>query len=419
MRKWFLSALIVGCLTVPACGDDIPGVDLLEECGLICPSEGLIEGNASISGIASIDAFFGAVIDVRAAAGSISASVRAELDALALSVGLEAGAPAADIRGAIEAHVAAHVSGGLTVSWQAPKCEASLEVSAAAAAECQADVEPGSVEVSCEGKCSIDASAQADCSASGTLTCNGPMAQCSGSCSGTCELTAAASCSGTCRGTCNGTCSVTDANGNCNGMCDGTCQGSCELAAGGSCSGSCQGSCEFEAPSCEGGFEAKCEASAEANIDCKGSCEGQATPPSVSAECQATVDAKAEANLECTPPAVDIAWQWSAAVMGDAQAQADFQAFIGSFKARFGGLLAVRVQAAALADVGDDLIAATDGAVGDLIGALTGEANLKVSIGAGCAALEAPNVVVVLGGQVDGVLQAGADIGEIVASVGG
>jgi modification target Cys-rich repeat protein len=294
-----------------------------------------------------------------------------------------------------------------------------VEVTASAAVACDATLDPGSAEVRCEGSCSIDASAQAECSASGTLRCKGPRAACEGTCSGSCDLAVAAACDGTCRGTCNGTCSVRDGNDNCAGQCEGTCQGSCELSAGGSCSGTCQGSCEIEAASCEAGFEARCEAGAEADIQCRGGCEGEVRPPEVSAECEATVQAKAQASVECAPPSVDISWQWNAAVAGDLQAQAEFKAWIGSAKARLGGLLAAAAKAEGLGAVGVSLRAAAEGAVKGAVNDLSGSADLKASIGAGCALTELPDVASALGGSIDGVLASGAAIGEIVLAFGG
>jgi len=413
-----LAALVIGAAMLPGAGcDDSPLGDLAEQCGLTCPAEGIVDGNASISGIANLDAFFGAVVDVSAAANTVSASIEAEVDAIALSVGLEAGAPVADVQAAIEAKISANVSGGLTINYDPPKCEASLEVSAKAAAACDVDVEPGSLP-SCEGKCTIDASAQADCSANGTLSCKGPKAQCEGSCSGNCQLDVAASCSGTCRGTCSGTCSVQDSNGNCAGACDGDCQGSCELAAGGSCSGVCEGSCEFEAASCDGGFEAKCEASADANVECTASCEGEVEPPSAKAECQASVEAKAKANLECAPPSVDISWQWSADLMGDATAQAEFRAWIGSFKGRFSAILAAGAKAEVLVDLIPNLSASAEGAVTGVAEGLAGKADLKLAIGAGCAIAELPNVATALEGSLTATTDSVTAFGAIVASVG-
>src|SRR5687768_179016 len=117
--------LLVGAslTTMQACD---PG----EVCDLSCPDEGVIDGNASITGIAQIDAFFGAVVDVNAAALSISGSLRSELDAIAISVGLEPGAAGADIAAAVEAHLALYidVDAGLQIAFQPPHYKTSIKI---------------------------------------------------------------------------------------------------------------------------------------------------------------------------------------------------------------------------------------------------------------------------------------------------
>ncbi|MGB0679953.1 MAG: hypothetical protein ACPGUV_09865, partial [Polyangiales bacterium] len=242
-----LQALCIAALTSSAvsCGED----GLAAQCGLTCPAEGVLQGNASISGLANVDAFFGAVVGVRDASLELENAVRAELQGMAalLEVQVDANASLADlsaqVKAALDAKLAANVDGGLTVRFQEPLCEADVEVTARATAECDAQVDPGAVQVACEGKCQVSAEVAAECAADARLECRGqaPALNCTGSCQGSCQLNAAATCEGTCNGTCNGTCSVTDATGNCAGQCDGTCQGRCELSAGGTCSGSCEG----------------------------------------------------------------------------------------------------------------------------------------------------------------------------------
>ncbi len=415
-----LLAALAAPIAGTACGDDGPLGGLAEQCGLTCPAKGILEGNASISGIAEIDAFFGAVVDFSAAANTVNSSIRAQLDAIALSLDLQAGASAADIRAAIQAKIDANVEGGLRIEAQPPRCEASVQVTASAAAECQADVDPGSVEVKCEGSCTIDASAQADCSANGTLTCRGtaPNLKCEGACTGECNLEVAAACEGTCRGQCTGTCSVEDANGNCRGTCDGMCQGSCELSAGGTCSGQCEGSCEYTPPSgsCEATAEVRCEAKAEANVECKGGCEGKVTPPSVKAECQATVQAKADASVECKPPSLDIAWQFKGGV--SAEEQANFRAWIGNFRTYFSGMLAAGAKAEILVDTGANLTGAGKAAVEGFVGNLKASADLKASIGAACALTELGDVGAALEGATTGLAGSAQAVVEIQGVVG-
>jgi hypothetical protein len=348
-------------------GGGIPG------CDISCPAEGVLEGNASISGIAEVDAFFGAVIDVSTAASNISSSLRAELDAIALSVGLEPGAAGADIAAAITAKLDASVSGGLKISYQEPKCEASVEVAVAAAAECDAEVDPGSASVQCSGGCEVEGGVMASCDASATLTCTGtaPMFVCDGSCEGSCELSGGLTCDGTCRGTCMGNCSVVDAQGNCAGECDAACEGTCEMSAGGMCEGQCTGSCTYTPPmgaGCEADASAKCEASADASVECEGRCEGEVEPPMVKAECEASVEAKASASIECTPPSLEVTWQWSADLEADVMAQAAFKAWVQGFKGHISGMLAAKAKADILIDslgnLGTAGVAALEGATG-------------------------------------------------------
>jgi len=391
--------------------------DLASQCGLVCPDSGVLQGNASISGIASMDSFFGAVLDFQASANTVTVNIRGELDAIAIGVGLEPGAAGADIKAAIDTKINAAVSGGLKIQAKPAECKASLDVTASAAAECDVEVEPGSVEVQCEGSCAIDASVQADCAASGNLRCEGtaPNLACEGTCTGECNLEVAASCEGTCRGACDGECSVKDASGNCAGACDGMCQGSCELKAGGSCGGSCEGSCEWDPgmAMCDASVQAKCEAAAEANVECSGSCNGDVKPPEVSAECEATVEAKAEASVECTPPSVEIAWQWSAELDGDVQAQGEFKAWINTFKGQLGALVAATAKARILVDGVGNLstagMAAIEGAAADL----KADGDLKASIGGACALLQLEGVGTILGevgGDLSASLSASAEI---------
>ncbi|WP_050434852.1 hypothetical protein [Chondromyces crocatus] len=418
-----MAAAFAAPAVMTGCDGDGPLGNLAAQCGLVCPVDGVLEGNASISGIASIDAFFGAVVDFTGAAGQVTGGITTQLDALKASLGLEADAPVADVRAALTAKINANVSGGLTVKVQEPRCEASVEVTASAAASCDVNVDPGSVEVTCSGSCTIDASVQASCTGEAKLSCKGqaPNLACSGTCTGDCDLSVAATCEGTCRGECQGTCSVEDSAGNCKGKCDGQCRGTCELTAGGSCSGKCEGSCEYTPPSgsCEATAEARCEANGKADVKCKGGCDGKVTPPSVSAECKATVEAKASASVECTPPSIDIAWQWSAAVQGDVNAQADFKAFIGNFKGYFSGMVAGVAKAEILVDSGANLVAAGQGAVKGALDGLSAEADLKASIGAGCALVALPDVATSIQASTTKLQASLSAVAEIQGAIGG
>ncbi|TPV95267.1 MAG: hypothetical protein B7733_10965 [Myxococcales bacterium FL481] len=433
-----LSLLCIGLFsaTVPvACddggdGDGNGGGGLLgslrEQCGLTCAAEGIVEGNASISGVASIDAFFSSVITVRDTALNASASMKVELEGIAASIGIEGTADmsvselAAAIEANMGAHIAAYAEGGIEVMYDPAKCEANLDVAVEATADCDVTVDPGMVSASCQGTCEIDVAAQADCMAQGTLKCEGqaPNFDCEGTCTGSCQLEAAAACSGSCNGSCEGTCTAcaggaceTDDAGvvtNCAGSCEGSCTGECKLEASAQCEGRCEGSCEYTpaSGSCEANATAKCEASAEANVDCKGSCEGEVVPPSASAECEAAVEAKASASVECTPPSLRVDFQFRSDL--DANAKAEFKAWLENFKARFAAIVAINAKLVGPSVEGDGglqlAITNLGSAAGDAVnGAVTAAADaaasgdLKVIVGLECASKELGNVGTALG----------------------
>ncbi|MCX4242739.1 hypothetical protein [Paraliomyxa miuraensis] len=418
-----------GIGSIQGCNGDTPGGplgDLAEQCGLDinCEAGGVLEGNASVSGIASIDSFFGAVIDVNAKIGEVEGTIRTELDAIAVSVGLEPGAAGAEIRGAIEARISGAVSGGLSIQAEPARCEASVEVVASAAAECDASVDPGSVSFACEGSCEVEAGVAVDCGAEAELRCTAqaPSVECSGMCTGTCSASGGVACEGTCKGGCEGTCSVENADGTCNGRCEGgACTGSCELDVAASCEGNCEGTCDYVAPEggCEATAQARCEAQAGGSVECSAGCEGSAEPPSVSAECEASVEAKASASVQCTPPSLAITWEWSAELQGDLDAQAEFRGWINGFRGHFAAILAARAQADLLVEAGQGLVDAAGVAVMDAATDLQGEASLKASIGAACAIQELPIAGQVIGdavGRLQGSVSAAV---EVSAAVGG
>jgi len=389
-----LTVILAGFLSGGAC-DDGPGGKLADQCGLSCPgeNEGVASGNASISGVPSIDGFFQACVNFNSQATLVTDGINAELDAIAASVGLAGGA---DLGAGFQAAVKAkfNLAGDVAIRVQKPKCEVSASASIEATANCDVTVDPGSVEATCEGKCEVDASADvsASCSADATaeVTCTGtaPNLECSGSCSGTCELTAAAACEGTCNGTCNGTCSVENTDGSCAGECDGTCEGSCEMEAGASCSGQCKGTCEYTAP--EGGCSAdakaevscKGEANAEASVNCSGSCSGSVTPPSASAECQASAKAEAELKAECTPPSVDVSYSFAAGA--SATAKAEFEAWLHGFKGHISALAAANAKADIVIKAGANLTTAATGAVKGAASDLAADADFSVAFKLAC-----------------------------------
>lgn len=407
--------LIAGLSLTATQGCD-PG-DLAEQCGLTCDEEAFINGKFNVSGIASVDAFFSASLDVSGAVNTVAGDIQAELNGL---YGLVGATGAADFKAALDAKLATwiDVDAGLTIKAEPARCEASLDIAAKAAAECDVDAKPGSIEAKCEGKCTVAADAQASCQADGMLTCRGTMPdlQCAGTCEGSCQFEVAAACDGTCNGRCDGQ--------DFNGRCEGNCEGECDLGAGGTCDQKCTGTCEFTAPDggCESSFDAKCEGSAMASAQCEGSCEGKATPPEVSAECEATVEAKAEASVQCFPPSLSVDYTFNAAAGGQGQAAADlrleFKAFITDFKLRFSALLAAIARGKSLISVGGKLGAAGQAAVNGVAVELSGSGELKAKYGALCAIKLLPQAGMLLSesaGKLSGQLEAAA---SVTASVG-
>lgn len=147
-----------------------------------------------------------------------------------------------------------------------PQCQVSVNAYATCAAHCDASVDPGSIEMQCQG---------------GEL-----RGSCDAQCTGSCAVDVSGSCSGRCEGMCNGQCSATNADGSCAGTCNGSCSGHCVASAQASCQGECRGGCsvQYREPYCT----------------------GNVTPPRVSAECDGYCDAHAEASAHCEPGQVDV-----------------------------------------------------------------------------------------------------------------
>lgn len=425
-HPWFGSITLgIALLSGMVLGACDPASDVAEQCGLdiTCSGDGFLEGNAAISGVASIDSFFGAAIDLDAAMVSLSGSLRSRLDAIGVSIGLDAGASGAEIRDGLDAFLSTYIAGELTIDYQPARCEASIEAGIAAAAECDASVDPGEVSASCSGSCEVDASVQANCSGGAELVCTGtaPNFACNGTCSGSCvaELSTASRCEGTCRGTCtfeNDT-EVGDFEGRCDGACEGEC--SVEMSAGAQCDGRCEGSCEYRPGElgCEADASARCEAMAGASIECDAGCEGTVEPPEVSAECEATVDAKASASVSCTPPTLAFSFEWAAGI--EAEQQAEFRAWLEGFRANFSALVAARAEADVVAGAALDLVASAEGALKGAVTDLQASGDLSASIGAGCALLELPEAAEALGASTQS-LQANATATvEVLGAFGG
>jgi len=429
--------LIASCAFAASCGEDgtpsLPGVDgALKEaaaaCGIDvdCEAGGIAEGNASISGIASVDAFFQSVISFQGKADGVSAAIQAELAAIKGDFGIEADA---DLEAELSAQIEANVEGGLTIEAEPARCAVDASATLEAQARCDADFDPGSAMVKCEGSCEVEASANVECSAGAELKCtiNPPMGMCEGTCKGSCtaELSAAATCEGTCTGTCSGECSAYSDSGatQCAGKCDGMREGSCEveLAAEAECTGECRGECTFTPPdgNCEGGIRAECEAEANAMVECEGRCDGNIEPPMAKAECQASAKAEAKLNVECTPPRVAITYEFQADV--DAEAQARFTAAVKNLEVRLPALLAAIERAKLVVEAGAGLSADAGGAVEsavDTSARAAGEGDLRVFFGVRCAVGELEAVGGAIGGASQRLSGSIAAAGELTGALG-
>lgn len=410
---------VAGAFSTQACnGTDNPLGDneLLKQCGLVCSDKGIIDGNASISGIPNVDAFFGSVVNFNAKANLIAGNINAELGKVYASVGASGDA---DFQAKLQAKFS--LDGDVSVKFQPAQCAVSAQATIEATAKCDATIDPGKAEVTCSGTCEAKASVDAKCDAEATVKCVGtaPELKCSGECKGTCELTAAASCEGTCNGECSGTCSVKNADGSCAGSCDGMCKGNCELSASGSCSGSCKGECTYTPPDakCEAGASVKCEAKANASVKCDGKCEGEVTPPKASAECEASAKADASVNVECTPPSLDVSYKFAA--NADAMAQAKFEAWLVGFKASAGFIGAQLSQSEFVVKAGADIGAKAGGAVTDAIKAIDVSGNLKASVGVTCALGELPNVASAMADSTKSLKDSATAAGKFTAALGG
>lgn len=337
---------------VAAAPSDLSLDGLAKQCKLECPAEGIAEGNSSISGLASVDAFFQSVLDYQAKANNVSGAIEAQLSAIRGDFAL---ADDVDISAALMAKISASVEAGLTVDAEPASCTVDTEATIRAQAHCDVSVVPGKVSCQCKGKCEVEASANVDCGAQAQLECttNAPSVACAGNCQGTCttQLDAAASCSGKCRGTCAGKCGAFARNGKgdleCAGDCAGMCVGHCDVrvAAAAACTGMCDGECTVMPgnTSCEGGIRAQCTSMADAMVDCKGRCRGEIQPPKAKAECEATAKVEAKLNVQCTPPRLAVKFKVKSTL--DAMASVQFVAAANNLEVRLPALFAAIEQA--------------------------------------------------------------------------
>jgi hypothetical protein len=420
MKRFGYSIMgLVFTLASLSCGKDgsgggLPGLETLVkelagQCGIACPGDtldgvkvkGVVDGNAAISGVPSVDAFFGAVINFQNAATNVSSGMEAQLNLIRGDFGIAANE---DLNAKLKAQFDANLEGGVVFQYQPARCAVDAGATVQAQARCEGSVTPPKAMVECKGSCEVQASASVKCDADVDLQCSftGPTVDCQGSCQGTCEaeLKAAASCSGTCRGSCSGNCSAySDSAGTkCAGSCDAMCMGTCEakVEASAKCMGTCRGECTVTNPSggCMGAAHAECKAKANASVMCEGKCEGEITPPMAKAECQASAKAEAHVNVQCTPPKLELSYKLKAKTGADLVAQAKFEgALKGLVNVRLPALLQASARADSIATAGEDLVVAAGAAVKGSFDTLAkADASVKAKFGVTCAFNELPKV---------------------------
>jgi hypothetical protein len=433
----FVFAGLFVLLGSTSCGGKNPLNDLVTglagQCGLACPGnkldgatvKGVIDGNAAISGVPSVDAFFSAVINYRGAADNVSAGIEAQLQQVRADFGIAADA---DLQAQLKTQFSANLEGGVVFEYQPAKCSVDAAATVQAQARCEGMITPPKAMVQCQGSCEVKASADVKCDANVDLECSftGPTVDCKGSCEGTCnaKLDVAAKCDGTCRGTCSGTCSAysDDKATQCSGTCSGMCMGSCEAKADASvaCKGTCNGECTVTNPTggCMGAAHAECKAKANASVMCEGKCEGEVTPPMASAQCQATAKAEAHVNVQCTPPKLALNYHLKAGV--DAMAQAKFEGALKTLvNVRLPALLQASGRADSIAIAGEDLGKAAGDAVKASFDTLaSADASLKAKFGVKCAVDELPKVDTAIQSSNERLASARMEVDDIKSACG-
>lgn len=275
---------------------------------------------------AKIEAFLSAVI----AWNDAAMGMQRDLLRACQSTGRTLGMPEAELSGegtdgmrtvcgAVQARLRAEIAavrdsagGSITLDARPPSCEVSVDAYANCMAECEATVDPGSVEITCEG---------------GEL-----RGYCDAECHGSCAVHVEARCSGTCEGECDGTCSARNASGACAGTCDGTCNGHCVTRGTASCAGECRGGCSitYREPYCT----------------------GRVRRPTASARCRASCDARVEASARCTPGETHI----NVTAGLDADGQARLARLQAALRDGVSDILTIRTRVERLRDAGAEIV---------------------------------------------------------------
>jgi hypothetical protein len=306
-----------------------------------------------------LEGFLLASADFIDAAADLENSLKASCVSMGEALGMSGGELGGDLRTVCTAvksrldadmqSLRAEASLRIEVVSTPPRCEVSVDAMAQCAGSCEANVDPGEVNVQCEG-----GELRGGCTGSCTGRCSADVsARCEGACEGRCE----GGCNGTCQGVCEGECATRGSDGQCNGRCSGTCRGTCTA----NCQGSCTGECVVQASgSCSG--ECRGECSVEFT---EPRCTGEVRPPSMSAECQASCDARLEARMECTPGETTVT------VTGNVSENltATLTRVRAAFEAGFGQIMAIKMKLERLGSAGEALVRA-GGDVPDAVGQL-------------------------------------------------
>ena len=229
----------------------------------------------------------------------------------------------------------------MTVDSEPPRCEVSVEAYGGCMAECEVQVDPGEVQITCEG---------------GEI-----RGSCDAQCQGGCAVDVSGQCSGTCEGACQGTCATRNADGSCAGQCDGTCEGRCVASAQASCQGECRGGCSvaYREPYCTGTLRR----------------------PTASARCRAACDARIEAQARCTPGHTNISVQGGL----DAENQARVERVQLAMREGVSAILALRERVSRLSDAGAEIVRTAPSIPGAAASVSIGAVACATAAAASCA----------------------------------
>lgn len=270
-------------------------------------------------------------VDLRAVCGDMGAALGMTESEIYAGAGDRAGIESiriacdnidARLQSELEA-IRADVTLTLLLEVEPPRCDVSVDAYASCVAECEAEVDPGTIDVTCEG---------------GEI-----RGTCDAMCTGSCAVDVNATCEGRCEGACDGTCSAHDEDGSCAGSCDGTCRGQCVIESEASCMGECRGGCSVEMR--------------------EPRCTGEVRAPSASVACQTHCDSSITADATCTRGEVHLVVVGG--IDGDLRARAD--RVVAAFEAGASAMLELKIRARLARASVLALIDASSGAASDAL----------------------------------------------------